>query len=159
METSTFDITIRVPTSADNASIAAALRMRAGLFEGLTGKEAASRKNTDAVSTDTAKPVKTDKKAAAKVEKKAAPTEETFDLGEEVAGDDLGLEDDAAAETVEAETTLEEVRAVFKTFATSDDPKKGRDNAAKLLMKNFKIKSLLELQPADYAKALKLVGG
>lgn len=158
METTTMDITIRVPSNADNASIAATLRMRAGLFEGMTGKEAASRKNTDgeqlANGVDHGE-VAVGKAAAKgkKAAKAAEPTEEQFDLG------DMGM---GEAETETPKTTLKDVIEACKVYCSngSDTEKaKARANVAKLLEKFGAGKSVQNLKPENFDKMLAAIGG
>jgi hypothetical protein len=164
METNTLDITIRVPSNADNASIAAALRMRAGLFEGMTGKEAASRKNTDGeqlangvdhaevAATAAAKTGKGKGKAAAKP---AAEPEENFDLG------DMGM----GEETMEVEApkvTLKDVITACQVYCSKgDDATKAKNRAhiAKLLEKFGAGKSVQNLKPENFDKMLAAIGG
>jgi hypothetical protein len=153
METNTLDITIRVPSNADNASIAAALRMRAGLFEGMTGKEAASRKNTDGAE-QLANGIDHAEVAKTKKGKKAAESEqESFDLG------DMGM---GEAEAEAPKRTLKDVIEACKAFcSTGSDAEKGKNRAtvAKLLEKFGAGKSVQNLKPEHFEKMLAAIGG
>ena len=154
-------ITVTVPFNADNASIAAALRMRAGLFEGMPSKEAASRKNTDAAplanghdTTETtpvaAAPAKGKSKKAAAPE----PKQEEFDLG---------FETETPAEAEAPKATLKDVIEACKTYCTSpktdDEKAKRRANVAKLLEKYGAGKSVQNLKPEHFDNMLAAIGG
>jgi hypothetical protein len=151
----TMQITISVPTNADNASIAAALRMRAGLFEGKSAKEAASRRNTDAEplanghdTTEAAvQPAKT-----AKGKKAQESKQEEFDLG---------FESEGEAEATKA--TLKDVIEACKIYCTSpsEDTEKAKRRAtvAKLLEKFGAGKSVQNLKPEHFDKMLEVLGG
>jgi hypothetical protein len=162
METNTLDITIRVPSNADNASIAATLRMRAGLFEGMTGKEASSRKNTDGeqlangvdhAEVAAAATTKTGKKG--KAAKAPEAEQDSFDLG------DMGLGDENP-EVEAPKRTLKDVIEACKSYcSTGNDAEKAksRANVAKLLEKFGAGKSIQNLKPEHFEKMLAAIGG
>jgi hypothetical protein len=151
MTTESIDITIRVPSNADNATIAAALRMRAGLFEGLSAKQAASRKNTDA----------NDDFEKAEEEVVA---QESFDLDSETETETETLEDDFMSEEKETtaakkaakakKVTIEEVNAACKARARAGG-KDGRKQVLAILKKQFKTESITEIAQNEYANVIK----
>jgi hypothetical protein len=153
---STMDITIRVPSNADNALIAAALRMRAGLFEGQTAKEAASRKNTDAK----VEPEKTTKPVLEKKTKtKLAPEpEESFDLeageeGEIVDEDSFEISED---ETPEKTITKEDVIKALQALVKKHDG--NRDKAIGIVKKFAKSGAVKDIKVEDYPRVMKALG-
>lgn len=145
------------------SQIAAKLRFQAGLLEGMSGKEAASRKNTDAAPLSnghdtseaaiTAKPAKTTKKTAAK----AAPVEdENFDLGEET---------EVEAEAIDEEPTYTQSEvakacaAFCKKNGTDEEKIKAQRQKLAGLFKKFGAgSSLNNLKAEHYGDFMKAIG-
>jgi len=167
-------ITVTVPFNADNNQIAAALRMRAGLFEGQTAKEAASRKNTDAAVV-VAKPAATKKAAAPAPVAEDEDDDFKADTGSESNGfdddedavaeasfDDAAPEEEeekpapkkAAAKTASngkaKKITLDDVNDACKAHAAA----KGRQATLAILQKKFKTQSVTALKPEQYEMAI-----
>lgn len=166
-------ITFEFEDNATPTTIAERLRMRAGIFEGLTSKEAASKKNTKAPAVtkeaeesleetekelaaddDDFSPKKDAKKSAA-----AAFDDDDVQLDAEVADDD---EDDfkapAAAKKAPAKKlTLDDVNDACKARAKRTGGPEGRKEVLALLKKHFKASSVSELKPEQFAKAIEVM--
>lgn len=162
----TMQITLTLPANADNASIAAALRMRAGIFEGQSAKDAASRKNTDGAKT-------TKKSAAAQTD--SFDDDTTDDIGDVDASDDFDTAADEDTETLDAsddsdddftappattkktgkakKVTIAEVNEACKARAKAGG-KEGRAQVLKILKKHFKTESISEIKPEQYGKVI-----
>jgi hypothetical protein len=150
-------LTIPLKEGSTPTDIANTLRFHANLFEGMDPKAAASRKNTAAPETggeDFEAPTtttKTSKKAAAK----AAPADdESADFSEETTTSD---EDDfmaAAAPETKAATkkkyTANDVNDACKAKAQASD----RATVLGILKKKFKVSSVTELKPDQYADVI-----
>lgn len=170
-------LTLNFAENATPKEIAASLRMRAGIFEGLTSKEAASNKNTQTPAMDEDDDFETPSAAPAKATKstqtkKAAAA--AFDDDEETATEassDFDFDEDVeepkakktAATTAKAKTkkaaTLDDVNDACKskskelTLAGED----GRAMVKKVLKKQFKVASVQELEASQYAEVIKAV--
>jgi hypothetical protein len=167
-------ITIKVPQNADNASIAAALRMRAGIFEGMPIKAAASRKNTDAApvaeEVDETPEADEDEDFAPKKKtagKKAAAAAFDDDADEDTSGaiaddeeEDEGFMEAPAKKAPAKKAkklTVDDVNDACKERAARTGGKEGRAEVLALLKKNFKTASVSEVKPEDYEKLVKIM--
>lgn len=149
MEPTTMQITLSFPVNADPQAIAAALRMRAGLFEGMPAKEAASRKNTDkaAIESSDSDEDFAPKKASAKAKAAAAFDEETSDVAEEASEDFDAEEAKPAAKAKPKKVTKDDANDACKAHAAEH----GLKATKALLKKKFGSESLSEIEPEKFA--------
>lgn len=102
---------------------------------------------------------KAEKPAKSTKAEKPAPVETEADEVEEteIESDDADLEVEeekpAAKKGKAKEISLDDVRAALKTYAA----KNSRDKAIAVL-KKFKVKSILDLDPAQYGEVMKVLG-
>lgn len=164
----TLQITLNFKSGTTPDIIAAQLRMQAGIFEGMSPKEAASRTNTDgekapakAASKKAApvvEPVDTDDDedfAPKKSTKKAAAASFDDDDAEETEAVTEDEEEDfttppkKTAEAKKPKLTVDMVNDACKTKAKETD----RETVLKIL-KKFKVKSVSELKPEQYGAVI-----
>lgn len=141
----------------DAKSIAATLRQHAGLLEGMTPKDAASRSNTDG---EEEVVPNVSKVTVTKTKKKAKPVEETFDL------DDGASDESADADTDEFGEEEEEVK---ESYPSQEEVQKAcqahvkkhgdREKTYAIIRKFAKSASLKDVKEEDRAKLIKLLGG
>lgn len=174
-------LTITVKDGATNKDIANQLRWQAGLIEGMSPKDAASRKNTDTTETtgddfgdggdftdaDTAPATK---KSARGAKKQAAAASDDFadesdfgtDAAEETtdANDDFADEEAKPAKTAKGKkggakkVTIDDVNDACKTKAAALGAD-GRKKVLNALKKNFGVVSVTELKEDQYADVIK----
>jgi hypothetical protein len=84
--------------------------------------------------------------------KRGKKAQETVDLGFDETEEDEEETDDAEEEESETEYELSDVISAFKTYAKENT----REKAGKIL-KKLGVKSLTDLKPAQYEKAMSLV--
>lgn len=155
-------LTFNFEDTATPQSIAAKLRMQAGLLEGLTPKDAASRKNTDSPKAERAAEAdETDNdddsdftaNSTTKTNKKSAVTTSFDD-----ATDDEDADFTAPAKTAKPEKkkkwTIDDVNDACKARAAKTGGKKGRAEVLAILTKKFETTSVSELEPEQYAEAI-----
>lgn len=164
-------LTINLDNCKNPKEIAAHLRMKAGLFEGMTGKQAAAIANTEdtsatsAASTDddndfATKPAKGGKsgkngKAAAKTAKfdddgdadNTAPTDTTAAA---TTDDDNDFDFSGKPSTKGKKFTSDDVHDACKQRALRTGGKAGRNEVLAILEKKFKVESVSELKPEQY---------
>lgn len=145
---SQFQITFNFPTSADAKTIAAQLRMQAGLLEGMPAKEASSRKNTDAPTDEIEKPVM---KARAKAKVAKPDDDEEFELPEYIEEE---IEENEIEE--ESEITKEDILKACQIHKKKNggDPEK----TVAIIKKFAKSALLKDVTPDQYPKLLKALG-
>lgn len=173
-------LTFNFEDNATPSIIAAKLRMQAGILEGLTIKDAASRTNTDAPVTrspyddpeedDDARPVETEKKVKTKAKTKTI--EKSFDsfVDEDESPKEVEAEqeDDADEDFIASlkkkakapkakKITIDQVNEACKARAKSGG-KDGRSQVLAILKKQFKTVSISEIEPEQYAAVVQAMG-
>lgn len=147
-------ITLTFEKNATPETIAHQLRMQAGIFEGLTPKQASARTNTAAgtigADEDTESEDEDDDAPVAKktTGKKAAAAYEDDDADEEEAP--------KAKKGKSKKITMDQLNDAVKTFAKAQTGKTGIVKARKLLMKNFDTESLSEIDEDQWQDVLDL---
>lgn len=131
-------------------TIAAALRMQAGILEGRAPKVASSRKNTDApvVEEEEAEEVEVDEDEdfAPKKSKKKAAAKVFEEDDEEEVEEEAPPKKKAKAKKV----TVDDVNDACKARAASGS----RAEVLGILKKKFKVASVSELEPEQYAAVI-----
>ncbi len=172
-------LVIELDDNASAKSIAAKLRMQAGILEGMTPKEAASRKNTDGKTDDEDEDEETEEedededdeeeKPKKKKSKKVADDEDE-DEDDEVESDEDEDDSDEDEESDEDEdededpppkkkkkggkkVTVADVNDACKKRAKAGG-KKGRKEVLAILKKNFKTESISDIKPEKYAAVI-----
>ena len=160
-------LTIVFEENATAESMAASLRMQAGLLEGMSAKEAASRKNTDAAPADAGDDEDDDFGAAAATPakgkgKKAAAVEvdddddAPADAGDDDEDDDFGGKPAAAKGKAKVKkVSLDEALDACKAKAKKTD----RATVLKLLNKHFGTKSVTDIDAAKYGDVVRIMTG
>lgn len=137
------NIQVNIPVNSANAAIVG--QQLEKLFKALDSSSATIN-NSETLTAKMAK------KPAKKAEPETIDEEANLSADTEE-GDDLGFEEDEG-EDEETETTIDDMVAAFKTFAGK---KEGNREKAKSLLTKYKVKSVRDLKPAQFAEVLKLL--
>ena len=159
-------LSLTIPPKATSTEIAKSLRQYADMFEGADTTEMDTRKNPYSEEDDETEVVTPVKASSKKGGKKAA----SFDDDEDDTGttaaasaiEDDEDEDDGFMEapkktaavtkgkTKTKKITIEDVNDACKKFGKAN----GRPNVLKVLKKQFKVESVTELEPTQYAAVI-----
>ena len=140
MENNLINLTLSGKTFADVHAKAVALSKELEKFKATTGGK-------------TAKPAKVVEEDETTFGSDEIEDDTSFDTPEEMLGDDAGEDETQTkpAKTTKVKLTDKEVNAAAMAHARQN----GRPATLKILEKKFKVKSILELKPEQYAAVVK----